>query len=135
MTRDGERLAAGLLYIHIDPKGSFMASGFYQPEPPVLQKIRARIVAKPKEIRAVVAGLEKAKLPFREDEPMKRTPRGFEAVQDEDLLALLRRKTLVVRRDVSRKTAADADALIAAIASFAKDAHPLLKFGWAALAG
>ena len=135
MTRDGEKMAPGLIYIHFDPKGSFTAAGFWQPEPPQLHKIRARMVAKPKEIRAIVTGLAKAGLKFSEDVPLKRTPRGFESVEDEDLIALLRLKSLVVRQPLQRKTTGDAVALIAAIAQFAKTAHPLLHFGWNAIAG
>jgi len=135
MSRDGERLAPGILYIHFDPKGSFMAAGFWQPEPPALHKIRSRIVAKPKDFRAIVAGLAKSGLAFAPGEPMKRTPRGFEAVEDEDLVAWLRLKSLIVRAPLTRKTTADADALIAAIIGFAQTCHPLLRFGWTAIAG
>ena len=134
MTRDGERLAPGLLYIHFDPKGSFMAAGFWQPEPPALQKIRTAMVARPKDIRAVIAGLGKSDLKLETDEPLKRTPRGFENVEAEDLVELLRLKSLIVRHPIARKTTADADTLIAAIAGFARATHPLLRFGWAAIA-
>ena len=134
MTRDGEKMAPGLLYIHFDPKGSFTAAGFWQPDPPQLQKIRAALLAKPKEFRGIVAGLSKAGLAFDPGEPLKRTPRGFEAVEDEDMLALLRLRSLVVRQPLARKVTGDADTLIAAIAQFAKAAHPLLRFGWTAIA-
>lgn len=134
MTRDGERLAPGVLYLHFDPKGSFMAAGFWQPEPPALQKIRARMVARPKEIHAIIAGLGKAGLELEAGEPLKRTPRGFEAVEDAALVGLLRMKSLIVRQSIARKTTGDADALIGAIAGFAKQTDPLLRFGWTAIA-
>jgi uncharacterized protein (TIGR02453 family) len=134
MTRDGEKLAPGLLYVHVDPKGSFLAAGFYNPDPPILQKLRARIVAKAADIRQIVKGLEKAGLAFGDEDALKRTPRGFEAVEDEDILALLRLKMLVVRRDLPRKTLGDGDATIKAVCKFANDVQPLLRFGWAAVA-
>jgi uncharacterized protein (TIGR02453 family) len=134
MTRDGEKLAPGLLYVHVDPKGSFLAAGFYSPDPPILQKLRARIAAKPDDIRQIVKGLKKAGLTFDDEDALKRTPRGFEAVEDEDILALLRLKMLVVRRELPRKTLGDGDATINAVCLFARNVQPLLRFGWAAVA-
>ncbi len=134
MTRDGEKLAAGLLYIHVDPKGSFLGGGFYQPEPPILQKLRTRITARPAEFAAIVAGLGRVGLAFDDEDTLKRTPRGFEAVDDARILPLLRLKGFVVRRPVSAKTLGDGDATIAEITSFARQIHPLLRFGWTAIA-
>jgi uncharacterized protein (TIGR02453 family) len=133
LTRDGEKMAPGVLYVHIDPKGSFVAAGFYNPEPPALQKIRQQFIARPKEIREILAKLEKTGLLLDSEDVLKRTPRGFESVEDEDLIALLRLKMFVVRRPLSRKITGDGDALISAIATFAREVHPLLRFGWRAL--
>jgi uncharacterized protein (TIGR02453 family) len=133
LTRDGEKLAPGLVYVHVDPKGSFVAAGFYNPDPPALQKLRQRMVDKSVEFRELVAKLAKAGLSLDSEDALKRTPRGFEAVEDEDLIALLRLKMLVVRRPLSRKVTGDGDAMISAIAAFARDVHPLLRFGWRAL--
>jgi uncharacterized protein (TIGR02453 family) len=133
LTRDGEKLAPGLLYVHVDPKGSFVAAGFYNPEPPAMQKLRQRIVDKAAEMNEIVAKLARAGLVLDSEDVLKRTPRGFEAVEDEDLIALLRLKMFVVRRPLSRKTTSDGDAMVSAIATFARDVHPLLRFGWRAL--
>jgi uncharacterized protein (TIGR02453 family) len=133
LTRDGEKMAPGLLYVHVDPKGSFVAAGFYNPEPPALQKLRQRIVDRPAEIKDILAKLAKVGLPLDCEEPLKRTPRGFEAVEDADVIALLRLKMFVVRRPLSRKITGDGDAMINAIAAFARDVQPLLRFGWRAL--
>ena len=46
LTRDGSKMSQGLLYVHIDPAGSFAAAGAWQPQPAHLQAIRQRIVAK-----------------------------------------------------------------------------------------
>jgi uncharacterized protein (TIGR02453 family) len=127
LTRDGEKMAPGLIYVHVDPKGSFVAAGFYNPEPPALQKIRQRMVDKPDEIKEIVKKLGKCGL------TLKRTPRGFEAVEDKALVELLRLKTLVIRRPLARKIVGDGDAMITAISAFARDVHPMLRFGWRAL--
>ena len=135
MTRDGERLAPGLLYVHIDPKGCFVAGGFYQPEPEALQKIRRRMADRPKDIRYLIVALAAAGHKLSDDEDaLKRTPRGFEHVEDNDIARLLRMKSLVVRHPLSRKIAGDGDALIRAVTDFAVTVHPLLRFGWAAIA-
>ena len=135
MTRDGERLAPGLLYVHVDPKGSFVASGFFQPEPPVMQKLRQRIAARPQEMRGIVAQLAKSGHELTpDDDALKRTPRGFESVEDEDVVSLLRMKSLIVKQPLSRKVTGDGDAMIAAICEFAAAVQPLLRFGWAAIA-
>ena len=41
LTRSGAKNDPGLLYIHIDPTGCFVAAGFYQPEPEALARLRA----------------------------------------------------------------------------------------------
>lgn len=133
LMRDGEKMAPGLVYVHVDPKGSFVAAGFYNPEPPALQKIRQHIVAKPAEMKLIVAKLGKAGLALDIEDALKRTPRGFEAVDDDALIDLLRLKTLVVRRPLAQKIIGDGDAMIAAIATFAREVQPLLRFGWQAL--
>ncbi len=133
LTRDGEKMAPGLIYVHVDPKGSFVAAGFYNPEPPALQRIRQRIADKPDEIKEIVKKLAKSGLTLDGEDALKRTPRGFEAVDDEALVELLRLKTLVVRRPLARKIIGDGDAMITAITAFARDVHPMLRFGWRAL--
>ncbi len=134
LTRDGEKMAPGVIYVHVDPMGSFVAAGFYSPEPPALQKIRQHLVAKPAEVKQIVSKLAKAGLILDDEDVLKRTPRGFEAVDDEQLVGLLRLKNLVVRRPLTRKIISDGDAMIGAIAVFAREVQPLLRFGWQALA-
>ncbi len=71
LTRDGEKSAPGLIYVHVDPKGSFVAAGFYNPEPPALQRLRQQIVGKPKDINEIVAKLGKAGLLLDSDDVLK----------------------------------------------------------------
>jgi uncharacterized protein (TIGR02453 family) len=133
MTRDGEKMAPGVLYIHVDPKGSFAASGFFQPEPPHLHAIRQRIVTRPDEFRDIVGRLERAGYSLGRDDALTRAPRGFEAVTAPEVIDLLRLKSLIVSQPLPRDLLADGDALIAALTRFGVAAQPLLRFGWAAL--
>ena len=70
---------------------------------------------------------------LEQDDILKRTPSGFEAVEAPELVALSRLKSLIVRRALSRKLLADGDALIVELVDFADSVHPLLRFGWAAI--
>ena len=48
LTRTGQKWNPGLLYVHVDPTGSFCAAGFYQPEPEPLSCLREAIATEPK---------------------------------------------------------------------------------------
>ena len=133
MSRDGDKGAPGVLYLHIEPAGSFAASGFYMPQPGDLHAIRERIVGRPKEFADMMAGLRKAKLDFSRDDALKRTPRGFEQAADPAIIDILRLKTLVVTRTIAPKTLHDGDKLVAELVAFAQAAAPLLRFGWSAI--
>ena len=125
MTRSGTKNEQGLLSIHIDPKGSFAASGFYHPEPAQLAQLRHDIVARAEVFKAL--GLTLA-----DYDKLTRNPRGYEAVEDPALANALRHRSLTVHRplDVAQ---IHAPALVETIAAFARDMLPFLTFGWNAV--
>ena len=133
LTRDGEKHSPGVLYIHIDPKGSFVAAGFYCPEPPILLAMRQGLVAQPAGWGKVERALLKADLPLLSDDTLVRVPRGFEDVAPK-LAEVLKLKSWVVRRELS---AADISrpSLVDQIVALARDSKPLLNFGWDTLLG
>jgi uncharacterized protein (TIGR02453 family) len=124
----------GVFYIHIEPAGCFTAAGFYDPETETLARFRAAIAAKPQVWKRALAALAKADLALSQDYAMKRNPRGFEAVEEDEAVQMgVRLKSFVVRRPVSDArigSAKLADDLVA----FVRDARPLLNWGWDALA-
>ena len=133
LSRTGEKWAPGLLYVHIDPQGSFVASGFYAPEPADLARMRRALVADVGAFRAITAELDRAGLPLQPDgEALTRLPRGFDGVTDADLGTWLRQRSWIVRRPLSDADLGDA-AAIGHIADVASAALPLLRFGWAAI--
>jgi uncharacterized protein (TIGR02453 family) len=135
LTRNGAKLSPGVLYIHIDPLGCFAAAGFYHPEPVPLQAMREAIAGSPDRFRRVIAALAASKLALSPDEDaLKRTPRGFEAMTDPDLAAALRHRSFTVRRALARRTVG-APGLVNTVADFAQAALPLLQFGWTAING
>lgn len=132
MTRFGGRMEQGLLYLHIDPEGSFVAAGFHMPEPAELVLLRQTIVAKDgKPYRAMVAALAKGKLAL-DGERLTRIPRGFETMKGGPLDEAVRMKSLLVEEALPDRLLTTAKAEDA-IFDFAKRARPLLEFGWKAL--
>ena len=131
LTRTGDKKSSGVLYIHIDPAGSFMAAGLFRPEPPVLQALRERLLAQPAGWRKVVTGLASHGLGLANEDTLIRPPKGVDGVPPA-LAEAIKLKSWIVRHELAPAIVAGAE-LVAAIASFAQQAHPLLKFAWAAL--
>ena len=133
LSRSGDKKAVdGILYIHIDPAGSFLAAGFYRPEPPVLNCLRSAIKADPAGFRQVIAKLQKEGLSLDADDSLVRLPKGFEDIDGDDLKAAVRLKSLIVSRPVDEPEVLSAEFADMAL-ELAADALPLLQFGWKAL--
>jgi uncharacterized protein (TIGR02453 family) len=132
MTRSGGKMENGLVYIHIDPEGCFVAAGFHMPDAGDLTKLRKAIARDGKGFAAVEAALKKGKLALGTENQLSRIPRGFEALKDGPLDAVIRLKSFIVEEPLPAKLIASSK-LVDAIADFAKRAEPLLKFGWKAL--
>lgn len=132
LNRDGTKGTGGMLYIHVELGRCFLGAGWYRPEPVQLAALRAAIAAKPKNVLAMERDLAAKGLRISDQDALKRTPKGFEAIADAAVLQAIRRKNLLVTRDI-----ADVDiatpALVDHITAFAKDALPLLQFGWRAV--
>lgn len=132
MTRTGSKSDPGVLYFHLSPDECFFAAGFYRLEPAALARLREAAARAPKAYKAMVARLEKAGLALSDMEALKRTPRGFEAVDDPAILAAARRRHFVSMRPVP-ETDILGPALADSLCAFAQDVLPLLEWGWDAL--
>lgn len=132
LTRTGDKKEPGLLYIHIDPTGCFAAAGFYRPEAPMLAVFRKAMLANPQKAKALLTKLDKAGLALGTFDQLTRVPRGFEALKDGPLDALVRMKSLVVQHDLPAD-AITRPGLADTIVDFAERARPLLDFGWGAV--
>lgn len=133
MTRTGSKSDPGVLYFHLSPEECFFAAGFYRLEPPGLAKLRGAAARAPKPYKAMLGRLDKVGLALDGEDALKRTPRGFEAIDDPAILAAVRQRNFVVRKPV-QETEIHSPALAGALAAFAGDALPLLEWGWAGLA-
>jgi uncharacterized protein (TIGR02453 family) len=101
LSRRGVSLRGGY-YFHIEPGGSYIGGGFYQPEGTDLAHIRAHIAADDKPLRKIL----KSKA-FRETfgelqgEQLKTSPKGYD--KDHPAIDLLRHKSMYAMRKFGDK--------------------------------
>jgi uncharacterized protein (TIGR02453 family) len=133
LTRSGGKNDPGVLYFHLSPEECFFAAGFHLPDPDKLARLRAAAARAPKPFKAMTAKLRKAGLSLSAEDALKRAPRGFEAIDDPEIAAATRLKSLICLRPVG-ETAIASPALADDFCAFARDALPLLRWGWDALA-
>jgi uncharacterized protein (TIGR02453 family) len=121
--------SGGGLYIHIQPKASFMAVAFYELDKPELQRWRAAMAKNPKRFQAMLRALELRGLKVSEEHvALKRMPRGFEAYADSPIARYFRLGSFTAGRDLTDKDVTSAR-LVDRIRLLAKDAKPLLDYG------
>jgi uncharacterized protein (TIGR02453 family) len=133
LTRSGAKGDPGVLYFHLSPEECFFAAGFYMPEPDQLSQLRGSTGRAPKAFKAMTAKLANTALRLSDEDSLKRAPRGFEAIDDPEIAAAIRLKSLICLRPVTAR-AIKSPALADKFCAFARDALPLLKWGWDALA-
>jgi len=130
LSHDGKHDSPGGLYVHIQPKNSFMAIAFYQIEKPLLQRWRAAMASAPQRFEALLGALERNGLKLSEPEDaLKRMPRGFEAYADSSIAKYFRFPSFVVSEMLSDEEITSAR-LIERMVSLAKRSKPLLDYGW-----
>ena len=135
LSRTGAKLAPGLFYIHIEPGACFVAAGFWHPEPPLLDRLRQRIVAAPARFLDVVCALDAKGMPLEPDEGgAKRLPRGCEAAKGTAVEPFLKHRNLIARHALTDLDVRDPSLPRLLLDRFAA-ARPLLDFGWAVVDG
>ncbi len=123
---------AGILYFHFSPKECFFAAGFYMPDPHELARLRASAVRGAEAFKRMTAKLGKNGLVLSEEDSLKRAPRGLEEIEDPDIAAAARLRSFVCVRPVIEGRVATPE-LVGDLCAFAKDALPLLAWGWESL--
>ena len=121
---------AGIVYFHLSPNGCFAAAAFYLPDPEVLASLREAIRVRPDAFLGAREALAQRGLTLSTDDTLSRMPRGFEDMKDSPVADVLRLKSLVVRRAVEDVTRVE---MVHEIVQLARDAMPLLRFGWGAV--
>lgn len=142
------RMAPGMVYVHIEPAprgidpdalhdsphghGPFAATGFYLDERSDIDAIRTAIAADPAAWGTVEAALARAGLRLDPGDPVKRMPKGFEALAGSPVEEALKRTRWVVSRPLT-DSEIRSSSLPDVIADFVVQARPLLDFGWRTL--
>jgi uncharacterized protein (TIGR02453 family) len=119
----------GAAYIHISPKESFVAAGFWMPERPFLQAWRTAMVADPKAFLRLVKSLEKHDLTLSDENRLSRLPRGFDNQAHSEIAEFLKLTSYVVARKLQLEECRSPE-LVKIVANFALAARALLEFGW-----
>jgi uncharacterized protein (TIGR02453 family) len=127
--RNAKKTAPGALYVHIGAKEHYAATGFWQPERPVLTNWRLRMQGEPKEFLSVVKALKNKKLEISGSHCLQRMPRGFESMEGSPIAPYLRLQSFAIMRPIKPEEAMSAQ-LPGLVARFALDAKPLLEYGW-----
>jgi len=125
----GRRGEQGGIYVHIQPKQSFMAVGYYELDKDRLMRWRTAMAKTPKGFQAMLAALKRNGVSLSEHhEDLKRMPRGFEAYADSPTAPYFRRTSFMVSERLS-----DADVgskrVIARMVALARKAKPFLAYG------
>lgn len=107
-------------YLHLEPGGCFTAAGLWHPDPAALKQVRDRIVAKPREWKALrAAGLEVL------GDSLVRVPQGFDAAHP--LAEALRLKDFYTHAPFTQKQVCAGDFLEVFTQACERNA-PLMKF-------
>ena len=128
LSPDGTKMEQGVFYAHIGIERCFAGVAWWQPGPELLQAMRKAIVTKPAVFRGMVAALKKGGLALDAEDRLKRAPRGFEDVAEDDLAQAVRNRHFVVRHDIDPATI-HSPALVDDIVDFTLRAKPLLDWG------
>ncbi len=115
-------------YFHLQPGKSMIAAGWYQPEAPVVKKIRQEIDYNAEEWTAILHN-KNLKKHFKEapdlNDTLVRPPKGYE--EDNPMLPYLKLKSFVISKPLSNDEILSDQFLKQALAAF-KSLHPFLSF-------
>ena len=113
-------------YIHIQPNGSFMGAGVYQPDPALLKKVRQEIDYNSSELHKII-GKQSFKDTFGKitGDSLVRPPKGYE--EDNPNIELLKLKFYIVRKDFSDEEVMSPD-FAGKIAEIYREALPFFEF-------
>ncbi len=124
--RGGMKTEPGMIYIHISPEGCFAGAGYYHPEPKTLAAIRRIIAERPATWREIAMALDEAGLELGQSDKLTRAPKGFEAINDPDLVEALKLKSFMVRYALSQD-AVSGPGLVGRLADFAEQVSPIFR--------
>jgi uncharacterized protein (TIGR02453 family) len=129
LRRSQSKTSFGEIYIHVSPKESFLAAGFWMPERPFLHAWREAMAKDPKSFQRVLTALSKNQLALSREYALTRLPRGFDSQSDGPLADVFRFTSYIVSRPLKASEFSSAK-LVDIATDFALAVKPLLEFGW-----
>jgi uncharacterized protein (TIGR02453 family) len=134
LAHNGNHAMPGGLYVHVQPRHSFIAAGFYELDRPLLQRWREAMAARPKDFEAVVHALERSGSHLSDaGESLKRMPRGFEKHAETAIARHFRVRSFMISEPLTDEDVCS-PRVIERMVDVAKRAKPLLSYGWTVLA-
>lgn len=118
---------SALLYVHLDPAGSFAAAGYYNLSPKQLGPVRDAMVARADEFDDVLDALSNAGRSLADMGGLTGMPRGYAQHAEHRHAPHIKRKSLIVREDVPEAHWFSGQ-VIDRVERLARDAMPLLTF-------
>ena len=128
LSPDGTKMEQGVFFVYIGLDRCFADVAWWNPEPPLLLAMRKRIIARPAEYRKLLSTLKKNGLGLETEGRMKRTPRGFEEVDEPDLVDAIRNRHFYVQHMID-PAGIHATSLVDELVDFTLRAKPLLDWG------
>jgi len=129
LSRSGDRRDPGGLYIHVEPDKSLLAVGFWLLDPKVIRRWRESIAGNPGAFLAMTNTLAARGLTLDDEESLKRMPRGYEHLAEEEIAGYLRLKSFYVTRYVQNAWLQE-PSFTEMVVQMIRDAEPLLEYGW-----
>lgn len=132
LTRTGTKKDQGFVYVHMSNERSFIATGFYGLTSSELAAMRRAILNKTAQLQTMLKRFEDDGLTLDFSESLKRNPRGFESLEEDDLRKLIRLKHFTFVREL-KNTLLTKPKLADAMIELTHITLPFLEFGWAAI--
>ena len=130
LSHNGDHAQPGGLYVHVQPKNSFLACGFYQLDKDLLQRWREAMGGEPARFATMLRALERNGLHLSQEHlELKRMPRGFETHAASPNARYFRTSTFITGADLADDELSSSH-LIDRMVDFAKRTKPLLTYGW-----
>lgn len=118
---------SGLVYVHLDAKGGFTASGYYNLAPKALGPMRDRIIADADGFDDVLGALKGAGRALESEHTLTAMPRGYSEHEGHRHAPMLKLKSFIVQESLPKKAWTSGD-VARRVEALARDVTPLLAF-------
>ncbi len=129
LSPNADKSTQGVIYLHLQPKASFVASAFYEPDKDALYRWRVSFVERKKEFQVVLRRLRAAGLELKDEGALKKMPRDFAEYASSELAPYFKFKSFLLSRPLT-DAEVSSPTLVGLIRDFAVHSLPLLEYGW-----